>query len=128
MDGITNISKQQTPTNTVEIQDKVVSQSQQQIKQPTVTDIAKQINDEVTKPENSITTEKDVENLVKELNTALEPMGTNLKFGVDSQDVFYVSVIEASSHKMIRRFPAEQAQDFLPKMQEVTGVLFDSKG
>jgi flagellar protein FlaG len=29
---------------------------------------------------------------------------------------------------MIRRFPAEQAADFLPKMQEVTGILFDSKG
>jgi len=29
---------------------------------------------------------------------------------------------------MIRRFPAEQAQDFLVKMQEVTGILFDSKG
>ncbi|SMP88592.1 FlaG protein, partial [Epsilonproteobacteria bacterium SCGC AD-308-P11] len=30
--------------------------------------------------------------------------------------------------KIIRRFPAEQAQSFLPKMQEVTGILFDSKG
>jgi uncharacterized FlaG/YvyC family protein len=29
---------------------------------------------------------------------------------------------------MIRRFPAEEAQKILPKMQEVKGVLFDSKG
>ena len=55
-------------------------------------------------------------------------MNTNLKFGVDSQDVFYVSVIESETSKMIRRFPAEQAADFLPKMQAVTGMLFDSKG
>ena len=55
-------------------------------------------------------------------------MNTNLKFGVDSQDIFFVSLIEEQTSKMIRRFPAEQAQDFLPKMQEVTGMLFDSKG
>jgi flagellar protein FlaG len=55
-------------------------------------------------------------------------MNTNLKFGVDAHDVFFVSVIEEQTNKMIRRFPAEQAQDFLPKMQEVTGILFDSKG
>jgi flagellar protein FlaG len=29
---------------------------------------------------------------------------------------------------MIRRFPAEEAVGFLPKMREVTGILFDSKG
>ena len=128
MDGITNVSKQQTPTNTVEIQDKAVSHSQQQVHQPTSTEIAKQINAEAIKPEKSINTENDVQKLVKELNTALAPMGTDLKFGVDSQDIFYVSVIESETSKMIRRFPAEQAQDFLPKMQEVTGILFDSKG
>ena len=55
-------------------------------------------------------------------------MNTNVKFGVDSQDVFFVSVIESETQKLIRRFPAEQAADFLPKMQEVTGMLFDTKG
>jgi flagellar protein FlaG len=129
MDGIANVAKQQqTQTSTMETQGRAVSQVQQQTQQPTSTEIAKQINEEATKPETSINSEKDVQNLVQELNKALEPMGTNLKFGVDSQDVFYVSVIEAGSNKEIRRFPAEQAQEFLPKMQEVTGVLFDSKG
>ena len=66
--------------------------------------------------------------LVKELNDAMAPISTNIKFGVDRDDIFYVSVIEAETSKMIRRFPAEQARDFLPKMQEVTGILFDSKG
>jgi flagellar protein FlaG len=55
-------------------------------------------------------------------------MSTNLRFGVDMQDVFYVSVIDAETSKMIRRFPAEQAEQLLPKMQEVSGILFDSKG
>jgi hypothetical protein len=29
---------------------------------------------------------------------------------------------------MISRFPAEQAATFLPKIQEVNGLLFDQKG
>jgi len=130
MDGIINVSNQQSQTSAVEPQERVVSQTEQvqKVQHPTSTEISKEINEEATKPKNSINSVKDVENLVKELNKALEPMRTNLKFGVDSQDIFYVSVIESSSNKMIRRFPAEQAQDFLPKMQEVTGVLFDSKG
>jgi uncharacterized FlaG/YvyC family protein len=28
----------------------------------------------------------------------------------------------------IRKFPAEKAADFLSKIREVTGVLFDTKG
>jgi flagellar protein FlaG len=58
----------------------------------------------------------------------MSPISTNIKFGVDQNDIFYVSVIEAKTNKIIRRFPAEHAQDFLPKMKEVTGILFDSKG
>ena len=76
-----------------------------------------------------IDSEKDVKELVKDLNRALNPFNTSLKFGFDnSSDVFYVSVIESQSNKMIRRFPAEQAIDLLPKMKEVTGVLFDTHG
>jgi hypothetical protein len=29
---------------------------------------------------------------------------------------------------MISRFPAEQATTILPKMQELTGIVFDTKG
>ena len=69
-----------------------------------------------------------MQDLVKSLNNAMAPMNTNLRFGVDSENVFFVSVIESETSKLIRRFPAEQAADFLPKMQEVSGILFDSKG
>jgi flagellar protein FlaG len=75
-----------------------------------------------------INSKEQVRELVDQLNKAMAPMNTNIKFGVDSQDVFYVSVIESDTSKMIRRFPAEKAADILPKMQEVTGTLFDSKG
>ena len=83
---------------------------------------------EVSQTDTKINSKEQVQELVDQLNKALSPITTNVKFGVDSQDVFYVSVIDNETSKLLRRFPAEQAADFLPKMQEVTGVLFDTKG
>ena len=129
MDGIANVARQQqSQVSSQEAQGRATQQVQQQVQQPQKVDVVKEIQKEVSTNETKIDSAKDVENLVKDLNKALAPMNTNLKFGVDSQDIFYVSVIEAQTNKMIRRFPAEQAADFLPKMQEVTGILFDSKG
>lgn len=68
----------------------------------------------------------DMERLVKQLNQALDPFRTSLRFGYD--DTFYVSVIETKTNKMIRRFPAEQAVSILPKIQDLNGFLFDEKG
>jgi flagellar protein FlaG len=68
----------------------------------------------------------DMERLIKQLNQALDPFRTSLRFGYD--DSFYVSVIETKTNKMIRRFPAEQAATILPKIQDLNGFLFDEKG
>ncbi|MDF1877450.1 flagellar protein FlaG [Sulfurimonas sp. SAG-AH-194-L11] len=127
MDGIANVAKQQqTQVSSIETQVRAVEQAvQMQAKQ---TNVEKGLQEEAKTQSTSINSQEDVKELVTKLNKAMNPMSTNLKFGVDSQDVFYVSVREADSGKLIRRFPAEQAQDFLPKMQEVTGILFDSKG
>jgi flagellar protein FlaG len=73
-----------------------------------------------------IESEGDMENLVKQLNAALDPFRTSLRFGYD--DTFYVSVIETKSDKIIRRFPVEQAVDILPKIEDLNGFLFDEKG
>ncbi|MDA3907463.1 MAG: flagellar protein FlaG [Sulfurimonas sp.] len=127
MDGIANVARQQqSQVGTQEAQGRASQQVQQQVQQPKQVDVVKEIQKEVTSTK--IDSKEQVKDLVDQLNKAMEPMNTNLKFGVDSQDVFYVSVIESETSKMIRRFPAEQARDFLPKMQEVTGILFDSKG
>ena len=77
-------------------------------------------------PTKKVETEEDMEQLVKQLNAALDPFRTSLRFGYD--DTFYVSVIETKSDKIIRRFPAEQAFDILPKIQDLNGFLFDEKG
>ena len=120
MDGIANVARQQqTQVNIGETQQRVAQEA------PKV-DIIKQMQEATTSTK--INSKEQVEQLVSDLNKAMVPMNTNLKFGVDGDDVFFVSVIESETSKMIRRFPAEQAASILPKMQEVTGMLFDSKG
>jgi flagellar protein FlaG len=127
MDGIANVAKQQqSQMVTQEAQGRASQSVQQQAQQPKQVDVVKEIQKEATSTK--IDSKEQVQDLVKELNDAMAPISTNIKFGVDRDDIFYVSVIEAETSKMIRRFPAEQARDFLPKMQEVTGILFDSKG
>ncbi len=125
MDGIANVAKQQqSQVNSQEAQGRV-AQVQQQVQK---VDVVKEMQKDSATTSQKINSKEQVEELVNQLNKAMAPMNTNLKFGVDSQDVFFVSVIESETSKMIRRFPAEQAADFLPKMQEVTGMLFDSRG
>ena len=76
-----------------------------------------------------VDSQRDIEELVQDLNRALDPFNTSLRFGFDNRsEDFYVSVIEAQTNRMIRRFPAEKAAEFLPKIQEVNGFLFDEKG
>lgn len=126
MDGIANVARQQqSQVNTAETQGREVQQSHQTAQKA---DVVKQMQERNNASDQKINSKEQVQELVDQLNRAMAPMNTNIKFGVDSQDVFYVSVIESETQKMIRRFPAEKAADFLPKMQEVTGILFDSKG
>lgn len=126
MDGIANIAKQQqSQFGSQEANAKI---SQQQVQQVHKIDVVKQIQEENTNNTQKIDSKEKVQDLVEELNKALSPMNTSLKFGVDMQDIFYVSVIDAETSKMIRRFPAEDAAALLPKMREVSGILFDSKG
>lgn len=129
MDGIANVARQQqsqAQVTTTEAQGRAVQNTVQT--QPKQENVVKEMQREVKNEATQINSEQDVKDLVNQLNKAMSPMNTNLRFGVDSQDVFFVSVIESETSKLIRRFPAEQAADFLPKMQEVTGMLFDSKG
>lgn len=129
MDGIANVARQQqSQVGVADVQGRAAQSVQQQVQQPQQQDVVKEIQQESMSSEKKINSKEQVEDLVKDLNRALEPLNTNLKFGVDSQDIFFVSVIESETNKMIRRFPAEKAQEFLPKMQEVSGILFDSRG
>ena len=129
MDGLANVARQQqSQMNTTEVQGRATQAVEQQVQQPQQQSVVKELQEEVSSSDTKINSKEQVQDLVDNLNKAMQPMNTDLKFGVDASDVFFVSVIESQTNKMIRRFPAEQAADFLPKMQEVTGMLFDSKG
>lgn len=87
-------------------------------------------NDQVAEIQTEkVDTQEQLERLVKQLNNALDPFKTTLRFGFDnSSEDFYVSVIETGSNKIIRRFPSSEAMSILPKIQELQGFLFDEKG
>ena len=133
MDGIANVARQQqSQVASSENQEKVQKQSQQVQHTAQIKTKQDKLVNETNKIDSKnipkLDSKEKVEDLVKKLNNTLGPISTNLKFGVDTQDIFYVSVIDTKTDKMIRRYPAEQAEGFLPKMQEVSGILFDSKG
>lgn len=129
MDGVANVARQQQPQiSTGDSQERAAQSVQQQTQQTPKVDAVEEMQNRAVEVTPKIDSKEQVQELVDKLNKAVAPMSTHIKFGVDSQDIFYVSVIESETSKMIRRFPAEQAADFLPKMQEVTGILFDTKG
>lgn len=126
MDGIANVSKMQQ--HQANIQRDIATTTQQKLQQVNQVDIVKQRQEEDSSAVKHITSEDQMKELIDRLNRAISPFNTSIKFGVDMQDIFYVSVIDLQTSKMIRRFPAEEAVGFLPKIQELSGVLFDSKG
>jgi flagellar protein FlaG len=133
MDGIANVARQQQSQITPHESQAKTAEKMQTIQAVMQTrmnggDSVAQINTTKNLSDSQIDSKQDVEELVKKLNSAMAPLNPDIKFGVDQNDIFYVAAIDARTHRMIRRFPAEQAQAFLPKMQEVSGILFDSKG
>ncbi|MCX6073485.1 MAG: flagellar protein FlaG [Campylobacterales bacterium] len=89
----------------------------------------KLVQNEPNSKTEKIGSQEQMDQLVKQLNHSLEPLNTSLRFGFDNKsDVFYVSVIDTKSERIIRRFPQEQAEQLLPKMQAAEGALFDDKG
>jgi flagellar protein FlaG len=123
MDGLQNVANHQnTQLSQSSAQGRVATE---QVKQTTT---VQEMQKGDTNPSKQINSQNDVNELVKKMNSALSPFNTSIKFGVDTHDTFYVSVIDSQTDKMIRRFPAEQASSILPKMQELTGIVFDTKG
>lgn len=122
MDGLQNIANQQINNITQPVTQGRVGAEQAQAT------VVQQMQKEDMNPTKPVQSQQDVNDLVKKMNDALSPFNTSIKFGVDTQDTFYVSVVDTKTDKMLRRFPVEQATNMLPKMQELTGIVFDTKG
>lgn len=66
---------------------------------------------------------------VKELNQQMDALDTNVTFGFnDKISTMFVSVMERSTGKMIRKIPTEEAMTLSEKMKEIVGMIFDKKG
>lgn len=125
MDGIANIAKTQQSQITPQMANGV-AHSNQRVETAEATRLNNEKNKEQDLPR--IDSKESMDRLIEELNDALSPFNTSLRFGVDKQDIFYVSIIDSKNDRMIRRYPAEEALDLLPKMKDVGGAIFDSKG
>ena len=89
----------------------------------------KPAQEETSAKTEKVSSQEQMDKLIDQLNRSLDPFSTSLRFGFDdASDDFYVSVIDTQRNQVLRRFPLEQAEQLLPKMQEVTGLLFDFKG
>lgn len=72
---------------------------------------------------------KKINATVKNLNENMEALDTNVKFGFNEKiSLMYVSVIEKSSGKMIRKFPSDEVMLLSERMKEIIGTIFDKKG
>lgn len=124
----TTAKVQQTQMATAKVAQTQQSQSVQEIQKAQIHQdkAANQANESKTQ---KVGTQEQMDKLIDQLNRSLDPFNTSLRFGFDnSSEDFYVSVIETQTNRMLRRFPVEEAQQLLPKMEEVTGILFDHKG
>jgi flagellar protein FlaG len=119
---------QQSQMNTAKVAVAQQAQSVQEIQKTQINQdkVAQQESDSKTQ---KVGNQEDMNKLIDQLNKSLDPFNTSLRFGFDNKsDDFFVSVVDTQSNRMLRRFPLEQAEQLLPKMKEVTGILFDHKG
>lgn len=73
--------------------------------------------------------EQQLKHAVKNLNQQMEALNTNITFGFnDKIESMYVDVKEASTGKLIRKFPSEEAMRLAEHFKEAIGIIFDKKG
>jgi len=85
------------------------------------------INKEIEGKEAPLT-EHQMTETVKEMNNLLQDMNRNLSFTVDDQSGESVIVVKDSeSDEVIRQIPSEELVILRKKMDDVVGILFDTK-
>ena len=85
-------------------------------------------NKKQSKQNISLQTQQEIQQQIKKLNESIGPLSTFIKFGVDKNDVFFVSVIDKKNNEVISRFPAAKAENIIQKLKEPIGIIFDTKG
>jgi len=111
---------QTTKINTQKIEDINKSDDKK-----TLTEKLNEQNEKIDKKE----LKKELQKIVEELNKALNPLNTTLKFKFnDKIDFLTVKVVDTKTNETIREFPPKEALRLMEKMREIVGILFDKKG
>jgi flagellar protein FlaG len=73
-----------------------------------------------------VISEAEIAAMVKELNTTMKFVNTNLSFSYDSvTKKTVVTVTDAQTHEVIRQIPSEEMLKMSQRITELLGVLFD---
>jgi len=91
-------------------------------------EVKKELEDKAVVEEVSPLSATEVTETVKEMNSLLKDMNRNLSFSVDEQlgqDVIVVK--DSESDEVIRQIPSEELVILRKKMDDVVGILFDTK-
>jgi flagellar protein FlaG len=84
---------------------------------------------EIIEKEDKNKLKKELQKITEELNKALNPLSTTLKFQFnDKIDELMVKVVDTQNNKVIREYPPKEALELMEKMREIVGLLFDKKG
>jgi flagellar protein FlaG len=71
---------------------------------------------------------EELASVVSSLNKEIEPMGTNIKFGYNSDiNQLVVEVKNNITGEVIRQLPTKEALELSKKVKELVGIIFDKR-
>lgn len=110
----------------VEKESPIQIQEKNNVVNPTVEN--KALEENTPKEKVSPLSDTDVTETIDEMNNILQSMNRNLSFTVDEQLGQSVIVVKDSeSDEVIRQIPSEELVVLRKKMDDVVGILFDTK-
>ena len=120
------VSKQMNATTTKPLDSQ--AQEVRQVEQShTTREVAKDSRTQNAQDKKEI--QQQLNETVKNLNKQMESLDTNISFGFnDKIESMYVSVMERSSGKLIRKIPTEEAMKLSEHFREIIGMIFDKRG
>jgi flagellar protein FlaG len=90
--------------------------------------VNKQVEEVKAEPEKKELAAQEVEAAVQEANTFMQNMQRNLSFSVDEElGEPIISVKDIETDEVIRQIPSEELVVLRKKMDDLTGILFDTK-
>ena len=115
-------------SNTVGVEKEKPIQIQEKNKVVDSSIVSKGLETKKVEEESSPLSSEDVTETIDEMNSFLQSMNRNLSFSIDEQLGQSVIVVKDSeSDEAIRQIPSEELVVLRKKMDDVVGILFDSK-